>query len=67
MNISKWCDMTLLFGIKITVIGIDGKQIMNRAASGKEAEVNIDNYPAGVYLIKVRTSDEVISKKIVKF
>jgi len=52
---------------EITVIGIDGKQIMNRAASGTEAEVNIDNYPAGVYLIKVRTSDEVISKKIVKF
>ncbi|NHM06479.1 T9SS type A sorting domain-containing protein [Flavobacterium sp. CYK-4] len=50
----------------ITLYNLQGSQIGKNVTNGKEVKINLNQYPSGVYLVKVVTSKGVLIEKLVK-
>ncbi|MCI4668685.1 MAG: DUF4465 domain-containing protein [Bacteroidia bacterium] len=53
--------------LDLSLWSVDGKLLMQKDNFLSGSKLNISDFPAGTYLLKVRDGDQVISKKINKF
>ncbi|MBV5314366.1 MAG: T9SS type A sorting domain-containing protein, partial [Prolixibacteraceae bacterium] len=54
-------------GSRIDILDLSGRKIVSRLISGISEEFNLDNQPAGLYLVKsILGSEEIIQKLIIK-
>lgn len=53
---------------QVSVFDLEGKKILTKVNidESDKVSVNLENYPSGVYLIEVRTSDGVKTQKVIK-
>lgn len=49
----------------IAVYNTLGQQVLNVKASGTTTQINVSSLPAGVYMVKIQSGKEIITKKIV--
>ncbi|MBM6498635.1 T9SS type A sorting domain-containing protein [Flavobacterium macrobrachii] len=59
---------TLSEKITYSVYDVLGKLIVEKESSNNlsTTEINLENYPAGIYLLRVKIGDSIINKKLVK-
>jgi hypothetical protein len=50
---------------KIDLLDIGGKLLESKISLGKRVQLNADKYPAGVYWIRVQSSESIISKRVI--
>ncbi len=50
----------------IYVYSVSGTEIFSTNIQSNIIDINMNNYPAGIYILKLNTSDGVVTKKIVK-
>ncbi len=55
-----------LSGSNVSVTDISGKKIFIKTISSSELQVDISNYPSGVYFVKISNTENVKTVKIVK-
>ncbi len=51
---------------KITITDQTGKVLLEKSVSGQQGDVDITDYPKGIYIIKVQTSNKVFVTKVIK-
>lgn len=51
---------------KVQVLSFDGKLVYEESAHSKELKVDFNKFEPGVYLVRVYSDKEIISKKIIK-
>ncbi len=56
----------LISKLILTISDIDGQQLIEQQLFSAKTEVNINNLPKGVYVVKVFNNDNVLVKKLVK-
>lgn len=49
---------------QLTLIDLNGQVLLDRQTTIKAPEINIEGFPAGMYLLKVREADRIFLKKI---
>jgi hypothetical protein len=50
----------------ITVISIDGKNILKKKVTGAGVEIDLSAYPAGLYILRMDSNNEILTEKLVK-
>ncbi len=53
--------------INIKVYDISGKKLISEKTSSDYLEVNLTNYCPGIYIVKIFTNTETLTKKIIKY
>jgi hypothetical protein len=54
------------YGSSISIFDMRGQMFESRTISGNSAEFDISQYPAGVYILNITTSNQVTTKKLIK-
>ena len=66
--VSDW--LTISFGSEaqreICIFQIDGRQVESISAQSGDVQLNVGEYARGLYIIKVRTENAIVVKKLVK-
>lgn len=52
--------------VDISVMDLSGKQLMRKTLDGGDQQLNISNYPAGIYLLRLQKGNDIIIEKLVK-
>ena len=50
--------------IEVSIINVNGKQFINKSTKQEIIEIEITNYPAGLYFVLIQTNEGMISKKV---
>jgi hypothetical protein len=50
----------------ISIFTLDGKQLLQMKARNAITEINIENYLSGIYILKIKSSQQTIEEKIIK-
>jgi hypothetical protein len=59
-----------LNSVDLSINSVDGKLMLNKkldVQKGDLIDLNVADYPAGIYTVKMQTNDRIFIKKIVKF
>lgn len=50
----------------VTLSGLDGKTVLSKTANSNRTEINLHSVSPGVYILKINTGKNIITRKIVK-
>ncbi len=53
-------------GIQMEIVNLSGSIIYTQKLNSKKTEINIENQPAGIYIIKIISNNKVYTSKIMK-
>lgn len=59
-------DLYFEEGNTLSIYNANGQLVLNENLNSKKVELTISNFPSGIYLIKVKTSEGVLTKRFVK-
>lgn len=48
------------------IVSLTGQQIEQFKLQGNETQINLEDYPVGIYFLRLKVGNEIISKKIIK-
>jgi hypothetical protein len=53
-------------GYELMVFDMNGKMMSQQQVDAQDASLDISEYAAGVYFVKVKSGDKVITQKLIK-
>ncbi|MEM9547112.1 MAG: T9SS type A sorting domain-containing protein [Bacteroidota bacterium] len=65
-NLNVIVRKSVMEEVNVTVYNIQGKPFYNRILSETNTDINLVDWPAGIYYVQVRTSKESVQKKFIK-
>ncbi|WP_298156555.1 M43 family zinc metalloprotease [Flavobacterium sp.] len=52
---------------RLSIVSIDGKEVLNQITDGTSYQLNVSNFSRGIYIVSIETEKgEIISKKLIK-
>ncbi len=51
----------------IKVYDISGKMLISKQTSSNHLEIDLTSYYSGIYIFKIFTENEILTKKIIKY
>lgn len=63
-------DFTISFGDMegdkiVSVLSVSGEMVHNAKYSGETAEISLSQFPSGIYVVRVITTDKVMTKRLI--
>lgn len=50
----------------VSIFGTTGQELIKQQAQGSKAEIEISSLPAGIYFVRLRNSEKVVTRKFIK-
>jgi len=52
------------FGAELYIYDLKGQELFKKSLSEKETQINLNNWNKGIYLIKLKSKDKIVSQKL---
>ena len=59
------CAKVLNF-VKVVVSNIPGKTILKKTVIQQNESIDLSGFESGIYIVRIQTEDEIVTRKIVK-